>query len=153
MLSSGLLLLFGIQMMLPAAPAPAPVSGVAPRNLRLPAALAPASTAFTLKTPLFSPSRTFDTDASASDSIETGIALLGVSRVRGYKRFFFKLSNGEVISASVGSNIKGWQFNVFDADRAYLTQGGRTITLQIGVAETALLSNTNKKDAAEEVVQ
>lgn len=145
--------MFGIQMILPPAPAPAPVIGVAPRTLRLPSIPAPASTRFTLKAPLFTPSRTFDINIAAGGSTDTGIELLGISRVRGYKRAFFKFSNGEVISAGVGGDIKGWLFNALGPDSARLSRDGKTITLLAGVAQASLSTNTNQDVAAEENAQ
>jgi hypothetical protein len=153
LLSGGLLLMFGIQIILPSAPAPTPVSGVAPRNLRLPPVTAPASTAFTLKTPLFTPSRTFDINITAGGSTDAGIELLGISRVRGYQRAFFKFSNGDVISAGVGTTIKGWVFSALGSGSARLSRDGKTITLQVGVAQAALPTNTNEDVAAEENAQ
>lgn len=151
--SGVLLLILGIQMLLPSAPIPTSVSGVAPRNLRLPPIAAPASTTFTLKTPLFTPGRIFDTDIATGGSIDTGIELLGISRVRGYKRAFFKFPNGEVISAPVGGNIKGWLFTTLGSDIARLSRDGKTITLQAGVAQASLPSNINEEVAAEEIAQ
>ncbi len=148
--------MFGLQMILPSAPAPASISGIAPRNLRLPPSPPAGGTSFTLKAPLFTPSRTFDADvaiSTAGGNADNGIILLGVSGVRSKKRAYFKFANGEVRSAVVGSSVKGWLFTALGPNSARLSRDGQTITLEAGVAQAPSPSGPNEEVAAEEEVQ
>jgi hypothetical protein len=156
LVSGGLLLMFGIQMILPPAPVPESISGVAPRNLRLPQLPVAASTKATLMTPLFTPTRIFDADiatAAAAESADNSLQLIGVRSVRGSKRAFLKPSNGTVESVGLGGRVKGWLLTALTQDSARLSKDGQTITLQAGIEQSAASPATVPEKTSEEETQ